>query len=236
MSGESAYTFKLFGLMFNWTNVISGLVACVIVFCILFGLSRKIQMKPTGGQNVLEWIIDFTNGIVRSQMPAENVGEYSFFAFVLFVFIFVSNQIGLFLQIGFNGHEIVRSPTADPIVTLTFSLVVMSMAHFAGVAHNGFKKYVKGTYMTPVALLPISLFEEFGNFLTLGLRLYGNIYAGELLLKLLAELAFSHGAPTMILALPLEIIWQGFSVFIGAIQAYVFVTLTTVYISRKISE
>ncbi|MDU4240584.1 MAG: F0F1 ATP synthase subunit A, partial [Limosilactobacillus fermentum] len=73
------------------------------------------------------------------------------------------------------------------------------------------------------------------NFLTLGLRIFGNIYAGELLLKLLAGMAFSHGIPTMIVSLPLEIIWQGFSVFIGAIQAYVFVTLTTVYISRKVT-
>lgn len=236
MSGESAYTFKLFGLMFNWTNVISGLITCLIVFFLLFGLSRKIQMKPTGGQNVLEWIIDFTNGIVRGQMPAQSVGSYNFFVFVLFLFIFISNQLGLILQFGFNGHELVRSPTADPIVTLTLSLTVMSLAHFAGVANNGFKNYVKDSYLTPLALLPISLFEEFGNFLTLGLRLFGNIFAGEILLKLLAQLAFSHGVTTMILALPLEMIWQGFSVFIGAIQAYVFVTLTTVYISRKISE
>jgi F-type H+-transporting ATPase subunit a len=236
MSGESAYTFKLFGLMFNWTNVISGLITCVLVFALLFGLSRKIQMKPSGGQNILEWLINFTNGIVRGQMPEQSTGSYNFFAFILFVFIFISNQLGLILQVGFAGHEIVKSPTADPVITLTLSLITMSLAHFAGVANNGFKGYVKNTYLTPVALLPISLFEEFGNFLTLGLRLFGNIFAGETLLRLLAQLAFSHGIGTMILALPLEMIWQGFSVFIGAIQAYVFVTLTTVYISRKISE
>ncbi|BAP86110.1 F0F1 ATP synthase subunit A [Paucilactobacillus hokkaidonensis JCM 18461] len=236
MGGESAYTFKLFGLMFDWTNVISGLIVCVIVFCVLFGLSRKIQMKPKGGQNVLEWMIDFTNGIVRGQMPANKTSQYNFFAFVLFIFIFVANQLGLIFQFGWGGHELVKSPTADPIVTLTLSLVVMSLAHFAGVAEYGFKGYAK-SYVKPFALLlPINLFEEFGNFLTLGLRIFGNIYAGELLLKLLASLAFSHGPLTMIVALPLEIIWQGFSVFIGAIQAYVFVTLTTVYISRKITE
>lgn len=84
-------------------------------------------------------------------------------------------------------------------------------------------------------MLPINLVEEFANFLTLGLRIFGNIFAGEMLLKLLAQLAFSHGLPTMIVSLPMEMIWQGFSVFIGSIQAYVFVTLTTVYISRKVT-
>ncbi|KIS04251.1 F0F1 ATP synthase subunit A [Paucilactobacillus wasatchensis] len=236
MGGEPAYTFKLFGLMFDWTNVISVSVVCIIIFLVIFGLSRKVQMKPKGGQNILEWMIDFTNGIVRGQMPASKARQYNFFAFVLFIFIIVSNELGLILQVGWNGHELVRSPTADPIITLTLSLTVMTVAHFAGVAERGAKGYFKA-FVSPMAiLLPINLFEEVGNFLTLGLRLFGNIFAGELLLKLLAELAFSHGALTVIVALPLEIIWQGFSIFIGAIQAYVFVTLSSLYISRKITE
>lgn len=86
------------------------------------------------------------------------------------------------------------------------------------------------------ALLPISIFEQFTNFITLALRLYGNIYAGEVLLKLIYNMANSKGVLTYIPAIPLEIIWQGFSVFIGSIQAYVFVTLTMVYISQKVEK
>ena len=234
MGGE-AYTFKLFGLTFNATNVISGTIIFVLVFFVLFGLSRHLQMKPKGGQNVIEWLIEFTNGIVREQMAASEVGNYSFLAFVLFAFIFFSNQLGLIFQIGWNGNEIVRSPTADPVVTLTFSLSMIMLAHFAGISKNGLKHYF-GSYLKPYAvMLPINLVEEFANFLTLGLRLFGNIFAGELLLKLLGQMAFSHGVPTILVSLPLEIVWQGFSVFIGAIQAYVFVTLTTVYISQRVS-
>ncbi len=85
-------------------------------------------------------------------------------------------------------------------------------------------------------MLPVNIIEELANFLTLGLRIFGNIFAGELLLKLVAGVAFSHGALTIIPGFLLELLWQGFSVFIGSIQAYVFVTLTTVYISRKVSE
>ncbi len=233
--GGDAFTFELFGLTFNATNVLSGLLVCLLTFFILFGLSRHLQMKPTGGQNVIEWLVEFTNGVVRSQMPTEQVGNYSFLAFVLFVFLFIANQLGLILQVGWNGHELIKSPTADPVVTLTFSLCVITLTHFAGISQKGFKAYFK-EYLTPsVLMLPINLVEEFANFLTLGLRIFGNIFAGEMLLKLLAQLAFSHGLPTMIVSLPMEMIWQGFSVFIGSIQAYVFVTLTTVYISRKVT-
>ena len=117
--GGNAYTFELFGLTFNITNLISGTLVMLIVFFVLFGLSRHLTMKPTGGQNVLEWIIDFTNGIARQQLPADQAGNYSFLVFILFVFIFVANQLGLILQVGWNGHELIKSPTADPVVTLT---------------------------------------------------------------------------------------------------------------------
>ena len=86
-------------------------------------------------------------------------------------------------------------------------------------------------------MLPINLIEEFTNFLTLSLRLYGNIYAGEVLLTLIGnDLAHAGGPFTLILAAPLAMIWQGFSVFIGSIQAYVFVTLSMVYIGKKVTQ
>lgn len=65
------------------------------------------------------------------------------------------------------------------------------------------------------------------------MRLFGNIMAGEMLLNLIASFAFSHGVLTFIPGIILEVIWQGFSVFIGSVQAYVFVTLAMVYISEK---
>ena len=70
----------------------------------------------------------------------------------------------------------------------------------------------------------------------MALRLYGNIYAGEVLLTLLGDrLAHSGGIFTLVLVAPLAMVWQGFSVFIGSIQAYVFVTLSMVYIGKKVT-
>ncbi|KRM18839.1 atp synthase a chain [Ligilactobacillus hayakitensis DSM 18933 = JCM 14209] len=226
-----------FGIPFNVGNVTSGLITAVLMFCLLFWLSRKIQMKPTGKQNVIEWIIDFTNGIIKNALPDEEGKNYSLLAFTLFVFIFLSNQIGLIFEFEYNGHEYLKSPTSTPITTITLAFMVILLSHYLGVKKFGFGGYIKNSYLSPMpALLPISILEQFTNFLTLALRLYGNIFAGEVLLKLIFSLAKSHGILTYIPAIPLEILWQGFSVFIGSIQAYVFVTLTMVYISQKVEK
>ena len=80
-----------------------------------------------------------------------------------------------------------KSPT-DPIVTLTLAMMMIVLTHFFGMKRFGFKGYLVNSYLRPVGfLLPVKLMEEFTNLLTLGLRLYGNIFAGEVLLGLIAE-------------------------------------------------
>ena len=93
------------------------------------------------------------------------------------------------------------------------------------------------TFVTPMWwLFPIKLIEEFANTLTLGLRLYGNIYAGEVLLGLLAGLAGMWSGGGIIAAIIPTLAWQGFSIFVGTIQSYIFVMLTMVYMSHKVSQ
>ncbi|MFT8458116.1 MAG: F0F1 ATP synthase subunit A [Liquorilactobacillus ghanensis] len=234
---EGANVQTFFGIPFNIGNDVPGLVAAAIVFFLMFFLSRRIEMKPTGKQNVIEWIIDFTNSIIKSTMPGRDGQKFGLLIFTLFSFIFVSNQLGLMLQITVNNVTYVKSPTANVITTMTLAFMVLLLAHFLGVKKFGFKGYFKNTYLSPIPfLLPISVLEEFTNFLTLALRLYGNIYSGEVLLKLIYKFSKVYGIASFVPAVPLEIIWQGFSVFIGSIQAYVFVTLTMVYISQKVEK
>lgn len=225
----------LFGgrLNFNVANCLSVIISALMVFGLVYFLSRKIDMRPNKRQNFLEWLIDFTNGIVKSAMPGDEGKQFYLLSFVLFLFIFVSNQLGLFLQIKYGGYSWTKSPTADPIITMSLAMIVLVLSNYYSVSKFGFKRYLK-SYLQPVSFfLPINIIEQFTNFLTLSLRLYGNIFAGEVLLGLLLKLAFSKGVATLIIAAPLQMIWQGFSVFIGAIQAFVFVTLSMVYISEK---
>ena len=228
-------TVKFLGLTFNVANDLSILITCLIVLLFVFLLSRHITMKPKGGQNVLEWLVEFTNGIVKGSIKGNDASHFGLFAFSLFLFIFVANQIGLFIHIQVGEYTYVKSPTADPVVTLTLSLMTIALAHYAGIAKNGAKAYFKG-YLAPFKLfLPLNLFEQFTNFLTLGLRLFGNIFAGEMLLTLISGLTSSDNWVSYLYSLPVELAWQGFSVFIGSVQAFVFVTLASVYISRELS-
>ncbi|MHA8138330.1 F0F1 ATP synthase subunit A [Lactobacillaceae bacterium Scapto_B20] len=230
-------TFRLGGLTFNIGNMVAATVAALIVLLLVVWLSRNLQVRPTSKkQAVLEALINFSNTTTRGSMSDSDAASFKLYGFVLFVFIFVSNQLGLMLQVDVNGVTYVKSPTADPIFTMTLALFTIALSHYAGVKKLGFGGYFKNTYLEPfVFWFPLALFEEFSNFLTLGLRLFGVIYAGEILLKLVGGLAFSNGIVTLIGLAPIELIWQAFSIFLGAIQAYVFVTLTSVYINGKIS-
>ena len=212
------------------------IISCIIVFLVVFICTRNLQMKPKGKQNFIEWVIDFVRGIVADNLPGSQVNNFHLLGVTMFLFVFVANEIGLVTKIVTTDDiTLWKSPTADPFVTLTLALMVISLTHFFGIKSLGFKNYLINSYLKPVGfLLPLKIIEEFTNVITLGLRLYGNIFAGEVLLGLIANMFISLGWWALPIVMPLEMIWIGFSLFIGAIQAYVFVTLTMVFMSHKI--
>lgn len=224
------------GIWFDGTVCLMVVLTCLIVYGIVFFCTRNLALKPKGKQNAIEWIIDFVRNIISDNMPSKEVTNLHLLGFTLFLFVFVANMIGLVTKIVLPGDiTLWKSPTADPYVTLTLAFIVILLSNFLGTERFGFVGYIKNSYFKPVAfLMPVKVLEEFTNVITLGLRLYGNIYAGEVLLTLIADM-FNHlGWLSLPLAIPLEMIWIAFSLFIGAIQAYVFVTLAMVYISHKI--
>ena len=84
-------------------------------------------------------------------------------------------------------------------------------------------------------MLPMNIMEEFINFLSLALRLFGNIFAGEIVIGLITRVG-NIEVYYLPLAILLEVAWTAFSLFIGALQAYVFVLLSTMYINEKIAK
>jgi F-type H+-transporting ATPase subunit a len=155
--------------------------------------------------------------------------------FTLFSFLLIANCIGLVTKISTPGDvSLWKSPTANPTVDLTLALLVVVMSNTLGVQKFGFKGYLKVAFWKdPKGLLPMNILEEFTNALSLGLRLYGNIFAGEIMLGLIAGMIQST-MWMLPVAWILEVAWIGFSLFISALQAYVFVLLTNLYISHKI--
>ena len=234
---EKSFVFKFMGLNFDLTGIIGSTLMALAVFLICLWLARKVEMKPNKRQNVFEYLLDFTNGIVKDNVSDVDAQKHlSLYALVLFLFIWFMNQLGMFMEVKVDDWVFIKSPTADPVATMSFAMMTLLLSFTFGVQRFGVGGYLKN-YTQPVCfMLPINIIEEFTNFLTLSLRLYGNIYAGEVLLTLIGnDLAHAGGPFTLILAAPLAMIWQGFSVFIGSIQAYVFVTLSMVYIGKKVT-
>ncbi|MFC5589167.1 F0F1 ATP synthase subunit A [Sporosarcina soli] len=226
--------FNLFGIVFNASNILMLFVTCLIVFLIAVSATRRMQMKPTGMQNFMEWVMDFVKGIIKNNMDWKTGGRFHILGITLLMFVFVANVLGLPFAIYWDGYLWWKSPTADPTVTLTLASLVVILSHYYGIKLLGFKEYGKGYFKPMPFLFPLKIIEEFANTLTLGLRLYGNIFAGEILIGLLATLGASSAVGFAGALIP-ALAWQGFSVFIGAIQAFIFVMLTMVYISHKVS-
>ncbi|WJY26507.1 F0F1 ATP synthase subunit A [Sporosarcina trichiuri] len=227
-------SWDLFGITFNPANIMMLFVTCLIVFIIAVLSTRKLQMKPTGMQNFMEWIMDFVKGIIKNNMDWKTGGRFHVLGITLIMFVFVANMLGLPFSIHWDGYLWWKSPTADPVITMTLAATVVILTHYYGVKMLGVKGYFK-TYIQPMPFLaPLKVIEEFANTLTLGLRLYGNIFAGEILIGLLATLAAGSIGGFLGAIIP-ALAWQGFSVFIGAIQAFIFVMLTMVYMSHKVS-
>jgi F-type H+-transporting ATPase subunit a len=228
--------FEFMGLWFNGANMLMITVASLIVFLIAVLSTRKLAMKPTGMQNFFEWVMDFVKGIINSTMDWKEGGRFHILGITLIMYVFVSNMLGLPFAIVIDEKLWWKSPTADPIITLTLAVMVLGLSHYYGVKLKGVKGYAEGFFSPMKFLFPLKIIEEFANTLTLGLRLYGNIYAGELLLSLLATGLAHQGIAGTIAAVPLTLVWQGFSVFVGTIQAYIFTMLTMVYLAHKVSH
>ncbi len=226
-------TVNFFGIEFDLTILFMSLLVVLLAFLFVFWTSRHLKMKPTGKQNVLEWVYDFVIGIIKPNL-GDYTANYSLFAFCLFLFVFIANNIGLVAKVEVKGYNIWSSPTANFAVDFGLSLMVALICHFEGIRKTGLKNYLKG-YLDPTpAMMPMNILEELTNVVSLALRLYGNIYAGEVVLALLVQFA-DFSVLTAPIAFVLNMLWTGFSIFISGIQAYVFVLLTTTYIGKKVN-
>ena len=219
-------------LSVNLSTVLMMVISSAVTFFVAFFLTRNLKMKPTGKQNFIEFIVDFVKGIINDSMDWRTGKKFLPLALTLITFIFISNILGIIVTGIFNGNVWWKSPTADAGVTLTLAAFIIILTNYYGIKIRGVKKYAKG-FVSPVSfMLPFKIIEEFTNTMTLGFRLYGNIFAGEVLLSLLASMA----SMTLIGAIIPMILWQGFSLFVGAIQAFIFTTLSMVYMSHKVID
>jgi F-type H+-transporting ATPase subunit a len=207
-----------------WTTAISGTI--VIVFGLL--VARRVTSGvPSKPQLMWETVV----AAVQRQVD-DSIGPTAPFvvplAICLFFFVLISNWLELIP----SGHhpEYLPPPSADVNFTFALALTVVVWAWGTGLRRKGIRNYFAGFTKPYAALLPINVIEQITKPLSLSLRLFGNIFAGGIMLAVLALL------PGYVLW-PLNAVWKGFDViFIGAIQAFIFALLTILYFAFELGE
>ena len=228
--GQGFWSFHIDTLIFGW------LLAALLVF-VSWRVGRRLDAdNPRGMQNVLEAVLEFVDDQVKGTFPGQNalIGPL---ALTVFVWVFLMNAMDLVpvdllpwagRLVGFPHLKAV--PTTDPYTTLGLALSVFILSLFYNIKSKGGGGYLKGFLYHPfgIWLFPVNVvmtaIEELAKPLSLGLRLFGNMFAGELVFLLIALL------PWWLLWLPGSI-WAIFHILVITLQAFIFMVLTIMYLA-----
>lgn len=240
---------KLFSIGFlPVTNAfLIGMVVSALLIFFTTRVAKNPTLVPRGLQNVLEIIFETLLDLVES-VTQDKKQARQFFPLVatIFLFVLIANWAGLLPGLGTVGlshtnavgHATIipflRSTSADLNFTLALSLITVIIVQFTGIAALGLVKYGKKFLVSPfhkpygigTAVGILELVSEIGKIISFTFRLFGNIFAGEVLLTVML-----HLVPYF---LPLPFMFL--EVFVGAIQAVVFAMLTLVFLKMATLE
>ncbi|MGH3720412.1 MAG: F0F1 ATP synthase subunit A [Pseudonocardiaceae bacterium] len=209
----------VFGLTINADTVISTAIAAAIVLGFGFYLAAKSTAKvPSGLQLAFETVTDQVERQVESNVGIRTAPFVVPLAISLFFFILIANWLSILPH---AWEQYVRPPTSDVNLTFAMSFFVIILVHITGIRVKG-KHYFKHFVEPYPVLLPLTLIEELVKPVTLGLRLFGNILSGTVMVAVLALL------PVTVSWLPTSA-WKLFDLFIGLLQALIFALLTIIY-------
>lgn len=226
--------FELGGMPITNT-LLSSVAAAGLLIGVGFFI-RRYAMIPSSFQSIFEVVVEkflyMMESLFGSRARAE---QYAPFVLTLFFFVLASNWLGIVPGVGSVGlHEkidtgeiftpLFRSAASDLNMTLALGIVAVLFVNMRGVAAVGFRKHAEKFFSLkgPIVFFTgvLELISEIAKILSFSFRLFGNIFAGEVLLVIMAFLA-PYFIPVPFLAL---------EVFVGFIQALVFAMLTMVFI------
>ena len=219
------------GLTVNTDTVLSTAIAGIIVLALAFFLRAKVTSTgvPNGVQLFWEAITVQMRGQIEAAIGMRIAPFVLPLAVTIFVFILISNWLSVLpLQYQEHGHtvELLTPAAGDINYVLALALFVFVCYHAAGIWRRGIIGHPIKLLKGHVAFLaPINLVEELAKPISLSLRLFGNIFAGGILVSLIALF------PAWIMWAP-NAIWKSFDLFVGAIQAFIFSILTILYFSQ----
>ena len=215
-----------------------------VIFCALFRwvAVRASADTPSGLVNFIEMVVEFIDNQVKDTFHGQNK-LVAPLALTIFVWVFLMNLMDLIpvdvvpelmVLAGIEYQKIV--PSTDPNITMGMAVGVFILMLYYSIKVKGFG-FAKELALNPFnhwVFIPVNLFMEIVGLLakpfSLGLRLFGNMYAGEMIFILIAAL-FGAGIFWVLPASLLQIGWAIFHILVITLQAFIFMVLTIVYLS-----
>jgi F-type H+-transporting ATPase subunit a len=243
-----------------WTLHLDTLLFAVLL-AVAFGgsfyaVARRIQRAgvgvPTPFQNFVEWVIEFVDSQVKDTFHGSS-RLIAPLALTIFVWVFLFNFMDLVpvdllpaIAAGGGIHYLKVVPSTDLNITFGLSVTVFLLILFYSVKMKGFGGFMKemlfhpfGPWLMPFNLV-LNIVEQVARPVSLALRLFGNLYAGEMIFLLLALLTLSAGVGALltvggwlgiIAQTVLGLAWAIFHILVITLQAFIFMMLTIVYLA-----
>jgi F-type H+-transporting ATPase subunit a len=236
-----------------WAVHVDTMGFAIVLGLLFLWLFRRVAKRATAGvpgglQNFVEWIVEFIDTTVRGSFSGGRNDLVAPLALTIFIWIFLMNLMdlvpvdwlpGLAHLMGIEYLKIV--PTADPNAAFGMSIAVFLLILYYSVKIKGVGGFMKELSMHPFGKwgMPANLLLEGVNLLakpvSLALRLFGNLYAGEMIFILIA-LLYSAGWTFAVLGGFLQLGWAIFHILIILLQAFIFMVLTVVYMDMAHQE
>lgn len=231
----------VWGIPITNTLITSWIVMAVLTLLAIF-ISRNLSLRPSKLQVLFESLVEFVLDYIEKTLESKKLARAYFPLLVtLFLFIFTANALEFTPGIGSIGffHEVggeqsftplLRSVNTDLNVTLALTFIVFAVIELSGVFIIGFFKYfrrfINFSSVMGFFIGIIELFSEIARLISFSFRLFGNIFAGEVLIVVVTSFVpFFVPVPLML-----------FEVFVGFIQAAIFSLLTLFFIKLAITD
>lgn len=226
-------------------SMIQSALVVLFLTVAVFILSRGMKLIPGGRQNFLEAIVEALLGLVEG-VAGRRVGRVILpLIGTLFIYILAANWsallpgVGTILyDVGDHSVPVFRAPNADYNMTLVMALLVIVIVQIAGFSAHGVFGHLK-EYLIKVGPIylpnPLTIIDEIARVISLSVRLFANVFAGEVLVTVMLALSFVAVRAIFVpLSAPLPSVFLALEVFFGLIQAAVFALLSLIYISLAV--
>jgi F-type H+-transporting ATPase subunit a len=237
-------------------GVLYLLVTALLTIGVLWGVARRMEMRPNRVQTAVEWGYDLTMRLANDSMDRRMAKKWFPLVFTLFVFVLITNLLGYIplpvntadkihlAGVGLPSFQIYAADT-NVALPLVLAFGVFVAYNVEGLRHHGLRGYLKSLVPGGVGggmllfLFPLEIISHFLRLLSLTIRLWANLLAGHLLIDFMAgDMAVLMGMPVVgWFTLPIGVAIYLFEcVLIAGLQAFIFAILTAIYLGGAVES